>query len=135
VKWTVLRGARKLDVTARAAARPESREVPLDALLSRLEDLRASGEFENLSEDLERVAREVTRERVRVYEGLTSAKRLRYAGTVGGSEVEVRGLGNVVVDDGGEEIVITTRDATIRIKPAAVQPPTPAPDRKPKREK
>jgi hypothetical protein len=49
--------------------------------------------------------------------------RLRYAGGVGGAEVEVRGADNVVVDDDGDEIVITTRDATIRIKKAAAAAP------------
>jgi len=37
--------------------------------------------------------------------------------------VEVRGLENVVVDDNGDEIVITTRDATIRITKAAATAP------------
>ena len=56
-----------------------------------------------------------------------SRDRLRYAGAVGGSEVEVRGLENVVVDDSGDEIVITTRDATIRIRKAATTAPHPTP--------
>ena len=56
--------------------------------------------------------------------------RLRSAGGVGGAEVEVRGADNVVVDDDGDEIVITTRDATIRIRPAALPASNP-----PKREK
>ena len=49
--------------------------------------------------------------------------RLRGAGGAGGAEVEVRGADNVEVDDDGDEIVITTRDATIRIKKAAAAAP------------
>jgi hypothetical protein len=47
-------------------------------------------------------------------------QRLRYTGTVGSSEVEVRGLGTVVVttESPTGEIVITTADATIRVRPA-----------------
>jgi hypothetical protein len=46
------------------------------------------------------------------------SRKLRYEGTVGGSRVEVRGAGSVVVSEesGGDEIVITTSDATIRIQ-------------------
>ena len=41
---------------------------------------------------------------------------LRFAGTIGGSQVEVHGSGAVVVtEDAEDEIVITTPDATIRI--------------------
>jgi hypothetical protein len=53
---------------------------------------------------------------------------------VGGSEIEVRGLENVVVDDSGDEIVITTRDATIRIRKAAAAAPE-APARKQERKR
>ena len=42
---------------------------------------------------------------------------LRYEGTIAGSQVEVRGSGAVVVtEDDEDEIVITTPDATIRIR-------------------
>ena len=43
---------------------------------------------------------------------------LRYAGEVAGAEIEVRGSGSVVVtiQQDGEGVVITTRDATIRIR-------------------
>jgi hypothetical protein len=47
-------------------------------------------------------------------------RKLRYEGTVGDSAVEVRGTGSVVVrkdEHGDEELVITTPDATIRIRP------------------
>ena len=41
-------------------------------------------------------------------------RKLRFEGTICGSEVEVRGSGAVVVTE--DEIVITTSDATIRIR-------------------
>jgi len=46
-------------------------------------------------------------------------RKLRYEGTVGDSQVEVHGTGSVVVrkdEHGHEELVITTPDATIRIR-------------------
>ena len=47
----------------------------------------------------------------------SSRHKLRYEGTIGGSEVEVRGSGAVVVtEDAEDEIVITTPDATIHIR-------------------
>jgi hypothetical protein len=45
---------------------------------------------------------------------------LRYSGAVGSSDVEVRGLGTVAVskDERTGELIITTSDATIRVRPA-----------------
>jgi len=43
-------------------------------------------------------------------------QRLRFSGTLGGTEVEVRGLNSVVVTENGDELIITTSDATIRLK-------------------
>jgi membrane-associated protease RseP (regulator of RpoE activity) len=46
------------------------------------------------------------------------AQNLRYQGSIGGSEVEVRGSASIVVseDEGDEELTITTPDATIHIR-------------------
>lgn len=46
------------------------------------------------------------------------SQNLRYQGSIGGSEVEVRGSASIVVseDKGDEELTITTPDATIRIR-------------------
>jgi hypothetical protein len=50
----------------------------------------------------------------------TRRQNLRYEGTIGGSDVEVRGSGAVVVSEepGDQELLITTPDATIRIRKA-----------------
>jgi hypothetical protein len=45
-----------------------------------------------------------------------SAQRLRYSGSIGGADVEVRGVGSVVVNSSGDEIIITTGDTTVRIR-------------------
>jgi hypothetical protein len=76
-------------------------------------------DMQRLEPELARLEAQLARMHMDAPEAVAApdARRLRYAGSVGGSDVEVRGLGNVVVDDGGDEIVITTRDATIRIRP------------------
>lgn len=43
-------------------------------------------------------------------------QRLRYSGVFGANDVEVRGLSSVVVTENGNELIITTSDATIRLK-------------------
>lgn len=118
VRWTYRRGGTSQSVTVVAAARPEDRSVPVAELMSRLRDAQARGELDRMSADVERLEAELSRlSSVRDAQAATG-RRLRYAGSVGGSEVEVRGLGNVVVDESSDEVVITTRDATIRIKRA-----------------
>jgi PDZ domain-containing protein len=95
----------------------------------------ASGSLSELGEELRQLSQnndrlEQLRERLRQIErrivGLEKQKRttggrqrLRWSGEVGGSAVMVRGLGSVVVskDDGTGDVVITTSDATIRIRP------------------
>jgi PDZ domain-containing protein len=121
VKWTIRRGGRVQNVTVVTARRPGEQELDLSALRDQLQALSEQRDAERMSREMSRLAREMERT------GLTmrqdGRERLRYAGAVGGSEVEVRGLESVVVDDNGEEIVITTRDATIRIKKAAATAP------------
>lgn len=78
-----------------------------------------------LSTELERLEQELRRLSQRDTPAPESDRRLRYAGTVGNADVEVRGVGKVVVDDSGEELVIVTRDATIRVKPGGKVTPRP----------
>ena len=134
VRWTVRRGGSTRNVTVVTAPRPGERTVPLEELQERLRTLSEQRDMARMSREMQRLAREMERAGYRVDREATR-DRLRYAGAVGGSEIEVRGLENVVVDDDGDEIVITTRDATIRIrKAAAAAPGTPAPEA-PKRER
>jgi hypothetical protein len=127
VRWTYRRGGRVLNATLVTVPRPGERTTPLLELPEQLRALSQHRDVERMSSEMRRLAREMERVGLRASERQTAGKRLRYAGTVGGSEVEVRGLDNVVVDDSGDEIVITTRDATIRIRtgvvPAATRPP------------
>ena len=46
------------------------------------------------------------------------ARRLRYAGVIGGTEVEVRGPGSVIVseNDGKDELVISTGESVVVIR-------------------
>ncbi|CAN5593895.1 hypothetical protein BH23GEM10_BH23GEM10_10310 [soil metagenome] len=45
-----------------------------------------------------------------------AAQQLRYSGTFGGNDIEVHGVGSVTVTEQDGELIITTRDATIRIR-------------------
>jgi hypothetical protein len=117
VVWTFRRGGTVRTAEVVTVPRPEAQVLPLEDLKERLRllgdmkvNLQMKTDMERLSRELARLGRESARP-----EG--TSRRLRYAGSVGGSQIEVRGLGNVVVDDSGDEIVITTRDATIRVRP------------------
>ena len=103
--------------------RPGARVIPLEELTAKLKELSVHRDAEHMSAEMQRLAEQMARQADRMSRMAASRERLRYAGAVGGSEVEVRGLENVVVDDNGDEIVITTRDATIRIKKAAATAP------------
>ncbi len=116
VVFTVQRGGTPQRIRVAAGARGEPR-AKVEELLDRGEGL---GEREvdgkRLSAEMKQLQAELAKLRARQLE---QGKRLRYAGSVGGSDVEVRGLRNVVVDDSGDEIVIITNDARIVIKPSA----------------
>jgi hypothetical protein len=120
VNWTLLRDGSPRTLTVVAAVRPDDRAPEFEAYRRKLEALREMRRHQDDGtaqlEDLERQLRNL--ERLQSAPAPPASRRLRYAGSVAGSDVEVRGLGSVVVDDSGDEIVITTRDATIRIKPS-----------------
>jgi len=126
VKWRLIREGSPKVIAVRAVPRPGDDAPDFGPLREQLRAIRdskrqlESREMRDLMRklsELDRNAPEVAR----------AQKRLRYAGSVGGSDVEVRGLGNVVVDDSGDEVVIVTRDATIRIKPGGKIEKTPRP--------
>jgi membrane-associated protease RseP (regulator of RpoE activity) len=119
VKWTVQRGGSTQNLTVVAGTRPDDTRIEVKAMLEQMKGLKARGDIENLDAQMQQLEAELDRLRA---ESASRSRRLRYAGSVGGSDVEVRGLGNVVVDDSGDEIVITTRDANIVIRPAAKTP-------------
>ena len=116
VVFTVQRGGTPQRIKVVAGTRGEAR-VKVQEMLDRVQGL---GEREvdgkRLSAEMKALQAELTKLRARQSE---QSRRLRYAGSVGGSDVEVRGLHNVVVDDSGDEIVIITNDARIVIKPSA----------------
>jgi membrane-associated protease RseP (regulator of RpoE activity) len=129
VRWKYLRGPKTLTATVVTERRVGERAIPLDELQERLKALGDSEELERLSPDMAKTYGEMAkRGLITPAPPRAQGRSLRYAGAVGGSEVEVRGLGTVIVDDSGDEIVITTRDATIRIRPAAM--PAAAPQKR-----
>lgn len=137
VRWTVKRGATKREIVVVAAERPgmasarrtresmRDREQQLARVgeqLARLHEIEDIGQMRRAIEQaraqlaqlqVERAFRVTTPARVR-----TSAQPLRYSGNIGCSNVDVRGVGavNVTVSQDGDEIVITTGDATVRVK-------------------
>lgn len=128
VRWTVRRGGTSRTVravaTARAPARADGLTFDLSDVLERLRAGREDAERQLAREDVARIERELKRELERARReqerarSLVRDRRLRFVGEVGGSAVEVHGLGSVVVDESDGEIVIRTSDAVIRIRPA-----------------
>jgi len=131
VRWTFRRGGETLSAIAVAKARPGSEAA--QSLLKLKNDLRLMREQNRMSDLHRELAQLETRvgEQSRMVERASrqaadaARQRLRYTGTVGTSEVEVRGLGTVVVttESPTGEIVITTADATIHVRPAATPRP------------
>jgi hypothetical protein len=119
VRWRVIRDGAPRVIAVRAVDRPGDEAPGFGALRERLRGMRDRRELQGREmQDLMRKLGELERAAPEPQQPSPAAsKRLRYAGSVGGSDVEVRGLGNVVVDDSGDEVVIITRDATIHIKP------------------
>ncbi len=118
VRFTLRRGNVSKQIAVTPAARTTLRAVELRPLLDKVRELRQNRS--ELGEQLADLEARLVKLSVTPRAPLPDQdKRLRYAGSVGGSDVEVRGLGNVVVDDSGDEIVIVTPDATIRVKPGA----------------
>jgi hypothetical protein len=136
VRITLRRGASSQNVSLVVGRRPSDRRELVASLRDRalsLQELtrsRAERDAAGGHRDLERQVSQMVKELERLNSGTpearATARRLRYAGAVGGSEIEVRGTSGVVVDDTGGELVIVTRDAVIRIRPtSATPPPTP----------
>jgi len=125
VKWTVVRDGVPHEVVAQAAERPDRRErVALTDLrreLMRLNDLsnvdELRREIAKINRQMElRRAQESRRDRVRTRS--VSVQRLRFAGVIGGTEVEVRGAGPVVVSESDEkdELIINTGESIVVIR-------------------
>lgn len=138
VRWTLLRDGAHRYMLAQAAERPEQPEPPerreraaygeLLGELSKLNNMSDLGqlrsELANLNQRIERVTlqnivrtrAEADVQRVRVMS--LPVRRLRYAGVIGGTEVEVRGPGSVIVSesDTPNELVINTGDAVVVIR-------------------
>ena len=130
VRWRVIRDGSPRVVAVKAIDRPGDDLADYGALRDRLRSMRDRRQLQGREmQDLMRKLGDLERLAPDQQQTPAASKRLRYAGSVGGSDVEVRGLGNVVVDDSGDEVVIITRDATIRIKPGGKVERTPRKDR------
>ena len=124
VKWTVQREGAIRTVVARAAERPDRRErvgVELRDLRKELGRLNELSDLDELRRELATLNQEMgsrrEQERVRVR---VPVRRLRYAGVIGGTEIEVRGPGSVIVSESDEkdELVINTGESVVTIRVA-----------------
>jgi hypothetical protein len=139
VRWGYRRDGRPASATAVAAMRPGALGMYAHSMAQLQSQLRQMSQDTMDAGMQRRVARmeaqmklnesQLVHERAR----LAGLQRLRFAGSVGDADVEVKGLGNVTVttDDGTGEIVIVTSDATIHIRPSET-PGTPQPTKPPK---
>lgn len=126
VKWTVQRDGQTRTVVARASERPERREREIVNLRRELTRLNELQNLDEMRRQLARLSRELsrrrpqdqTREEQRAKE--QSSRRLRYAGVIGGTEVEVRGTGSVIVSesDPKDQLVINTGESVVIIRVA-----------------
>jgi hypothetical protein len=146
VAWTVEHHGKKRVVTLVAEERPDRDEadVAMDGLLKETmgtlqsERMRMLAERDRMNQDLERQSLDAAAKSLeathKALESLSkidfrstqkaierdreASRHLRYRGNVGDSKIEVRGSSSVVVTESrnGEELVIDTPEATIRIE-------------------
>jgi hypothetical protein len=123
VRWTLSRDGAKRTVVARAGSRPD-RRFELKDLRDEVSKLNKVGDTDQLRRDIARLNREIARRRLQADQlerrAITTvpARRLRYAGVIGGTEVEVRGPGSVIVTATAEKdsLIINTGDAIVVIR-------------------
>ena len=134
VEWTVRRRGETKKIKIVAAERTVTRQInarrgkdvaELNALIRKLRESQGLVAAQEQLDRLEELARELSENAPRVIvvptEGRSTAggsSHLRYAGSVGDSEIEVRGASEVVVTEeaGGEALTIDAGDTTIRIR-------------------
>jgi hypothetical protein len=127
VRWGYRRDGRPATATAIAAIRPGAlgmyaREMARMQDQLRLMSLSDTTHAEmqrrvtRMEEQMKQSQSQLLRDRAR----LAGLQRLRWTGSVGDADVEVKGLSNVTVttDDATGEIVVVTPDATIHIRPS-----------------
>ena len=130
VRWTVRRGSAARSIVVVAGERPgqsqpAGREAQLARVAEQLARLQQLDDMTQMRMAVEQARMQLTQLRLErgLGPGVPARARgvpqpLRYAGSVGCSNVDVRGFGavNVTVSQEGDEIVITTGDATVRVK-------------------
>lgn len=125
VRWTVLRGNETRQLVAKAAERPERREK--EALVDLRRELRRLNEttdLEQLRREIEQLNRRMEQlrrqeqNRVRIESKVQQTRRLRYAGVVGDTEVEVRGNSAVIVSEtvDRDRLVIRLGESVVTIQ-------------------
>ena len=126
VRWTLLRDGRPRYALARAEARPE-RRMDLTDMREQMKRLNDVSNLSRLREELARLNERINRIQIesmpqpmpRMTQRPTS-RQLRYAGVIGGAEIEVRGPGTVIVSENNSrsELVINTGESVVVIRAA-----------------
>jgi hypothetical protein len=139
VRLSYRRDGRPGTAVAVAEARPGALGMYAKSMADMREQLKRMSKIDSHDETVQRQLAEMEasiRQReadlARQRAQLAGLQRLRWAGSVGDADVEVKGLGNVTVttDDATGEIVVVTSDATIHIRPS--ETPAAKPSRTPK---
>ncbi|HKQ59247.1 MAG TPA: PDZ domain-containing protein, partial [Candidatus Eisenbacteria bacterium] len=127
VRWTIRRDGTARTVVALAGIRPGTRpdrRIEAKDIREQINKLNDVTDLEQLRREIARINREIARRRAQTdlqeRRAVTAipAQRLRYAGVIGGTEVEVRGPGTVIVTetDDKDQLIINTGDAIVRIR-------------------
>ena len=122
VRWTYRRDGRPGTAVVVAAPRPGPAGEYARSMAGFREQVQRMREDQNKSVEMQRQLAELEAQMTRAEAPRmkrTMDQRLRYSGSVANADVEVKGLGTVVVttDESTGELVITTNDATVRIRP------------------
>jgi hypothetical protein len=140
VRWSYRRDGRPAVANAVAALRPGALGMyaqSMAQLQSQLRQMRQSdtkdAEMQRRVAQMETQMKQSETQLLRDRSRLVGLQRLRWTGSVGDADVEVKGIGNVTVttDAVTGEIVVVTNDATIHIKPSET-PGTPQAPKAPK---
>jgi hypothetical protein len=113
VRWTVNRDGEERQVIVTAGTRP-GRMVYID-LQRELGRVSEIPDNEQMRREMAELRRQLERSAIRM-QPMGPMQKLRYAGTIGESEVEVRGSDAVIVNSDGNEMIINIGNSVVKIR-------------------
>jgi hypothetical protein len=120
VRWTVIRDGEERQVTVTAGERPERpvrvKYIDLTQDIGRISKIPDVDQMRREMLELQRqIEKGADREDPRIQEPQPRTQKLRYAGTLGESEIEVRGTDAVIVSSDGNEMIINIGNSVVKI--------------------